>query len=108
MAAPIIFLEGDFFGEGEVVGCCVFPVDQVDGFVGLVDGDFYFCAVAEELVDGEVGGVEVASGGVGGGGELLEGGADVGGGVAACGEVGAEEVGFDVAVVGSLCCQLPR
>ena len=43
----------------------------MDGFVGAVDGDLDFCAVAEELIGAEVGLVEGEAGGVGGGGEFL-------------------------------------
>jgi hypothetical protein len=73
----------------------------VDGFVGLTDGDLDGDAVTEELVGAQVGLIEDDAGGVGGE-EFLQGGVDVGGGVAAIGEVLAQDFGFDVVVVGAL------
>ena len=84
-AAFVSTFEGDFFGNREVVGFGVFPVDEVDGFVGFVQGDLDLGAVAQECVGAEVGLVEGDTCGVGGGFEFLEGGGDLGGGVAAIG-----------------------
>lgn len=91
-------LDGDFFSDREVVGFWVFPVDELDGFGVLAGGGFDLNAVAQEFVDFFVVVVEAAGGLVGCGVEFVEGLADLGGCVALLGEVGGEELFFDVAV----------
>ena len=100
---PLGVLAGDrdFFGEGEVVGGGVFPVDQVDGDrVLLAESGADADAVAQETVDFAVGVVEGLASSEGGGFvELVERLGDEGGGVALALEEPGELGGFDVSVV---------
>ena len=75
------------------------PVDQVHRLVRLAGGDLHRHAVAQELVGAQVGLVERDAGRVGGGLQLLQGGGDVGGGVAAGRQVVAQQRRLDGAVV---------
>ncbi len=91
-------VEGNFFGDREVVGFWVLPVNELNGFGVLAGGGFDLDAVAQEFVDFFVVVVEASSGFVGGAVEFVEGLADLVGSVALLGEVGGEEGCFDVAV----------
>ena len=91
-------LDGDFFGDREVVCFWGFPVDQLDGSGGLAGAGFDLDAVVEKGVDGFVVVVKAAGGFVGFGTEFVEGLGDLGGGVVLAGEVVGEELFFDVAV----------
>lgn len=95
-------LDGDFFGDREVVGFWGFPVDELDGGGGLAGAGFDLDAVVEKGVDGFVVVVEAAGGVVGCGAEFVEGLGDLVGGVVLAGEVIAEEGFFDVAVARSV------
>ena len=107
-AAFVSAFEGDFFGDREVVGFGVFPVDEVDGFVRFSLGDLDLDAVAQESIGAEVGLVESDACGVGGGFEFLEGGGDVGGGVATRSvRFARRSSGSMLRLLGRLC-QLPR
>jgi hypothetical protein len=86
----VFALNGDFFGDREVVGGGVLPVDQGDGFGEFTGGGFDLDAVVEQAVDGFVVFVEAAGGFVGFGAESVEGGADLGRGVALAGDVVGE------------------
>jgi len=88
--ALVASLQRHLFGQREVVFLRVLPVDQVHRFVGLARGDLYRHAVAQELVGAQVRLVERDARRVGGGLELLEGGGDVGAGVATGRQVVAE------------------
>ena len=99
---PLGVLAGDrdFFGEGEVVGGGIFPVDQVDGDRVLAESGADADAVAQETVDLAVGVVEGFAASEGGGlVELVERLGDEGGGVALLLEEAGEVVGFDVPVL---------
>jgi hypothetical protein len=101
-AFGLFALDGDFFGDGEVVGGGYVPVDQGDGSGGFAGTGFDLDAVAEEGVGGFVVVVEIAVGVGGGGAEFVEGGADLGRGVALALEVVGEVGFFDVAVGGAV------
>ena len=88
-------LEGHLLGQGEVVPLGMSPVDQVDGFMGLASAGLHLDPIAQQLVGFQIGLIEGDAGGVGGGFELVEGSGDVGGGVAALGEVCAQEFRLD-------------
>jgi hypothetical protein len=96
-----VAVNGDFFGDGEVVAIGVLPVDEGDGFVVFSGVGFDGDAVAEEAIDFLVVVVEAAVGVVGGA-EFVDGLGDLGGGVSVLGEVVGEEGVFDVAVVGAI------
>ena len=87
------------FRQREVVFLGVVPVDEVHGLVGLTRGDLHRHAVAQELIGAEVRLVERAAGRIGSGLELLEGGGNMGVGIAAALEVVAQARRLDCAVV---------
>ena len=91
--------QGHFLGEREVVLLRVLPVHQMHRLVRLPGGDLHRHAVAQQLVGAQVGLVERDARGVGGGLQLLQGGGDVRGGVAAGCQVVAEDRRLDGAVV---------
>ena len=97
--ALVAALQRHLLGQREVVLLRVLPVDQVHRLVRLARGDLHRHAVAQELVGAQVRLVERDARRVGGGLELLEGGGDVGGGVAAGRQVVAQERRLDGAVV---------
>ena len=99
-ALGVLAGDRDFFGDGEVVGGRVLPVDQVNGDGVLADTGADPGAVAKETVDLAVGVVEGLAPAEGGGlVELVERLGDEGGGVALAFEELREELGLDVPVV---------
>ena len=101
-AAFVLAAQGDFFGDGEVVALRCLPVDEVDGVGDLAGDGFDGDAVVQEVVDGLVVGVEATAVVVGFSAEAVEGGADLGGGVAAAAQVVGEVLFFDVAVANTV------
>ena len=96
----VLARDRDFFGDGEVVGGGIRPVDQVNGDRVLANSGADPGAVAKETVDLAVRVVEcLASAESGGLVELVERFGDEGGGVALALEEPGEVVGFDVPVV---------
>ena len=98
-AALIPAMQGDFFGEGEVVLFRRIPVDQLDGFGDLPGFGFDRHAVAQQVVDGLVVAVERAVAVVGIGVEFVERGVDLGNGIPTVGQEGAQVIFPDVAVL---------
>jgi len=95
----LLVFERDLLGEAKVVFLRVLPVDKVDGVVRFTDRDLHGDAVAEELVNAEIGTIgRVVARGIGGNFEFLQRGRDVGGRVAAFVEVGPEQFRFDATV----------
>ena len=86
-------------GQREVIFLRMFPIDQVHRLVRLARGNLHRHAVAQELVGAQVGLVERDAGRIGGGLQLLQRGGDMGGRIAACRQVVAENGGLDGAVV---------
>jgi hypothetical protein len=75
------------------------PVDQVHLIVGLPCADLYVYAITQELVGTKVRLVERDARRIGSGLQLLEGGGNMGSGVAAGRQVVAEKCGLDGPVV---------
>jgi hypothetical protein len=94
-------LDGDFFGNGEVVGLGIFPVDQPDCSAVLADPGRDFDAIAQELINGVIAVVEALAGVVGDLVEFGQGAVDERGGVARLQE-GAQQERFEVAIVGAI------
>ena len=69
--------QGDFLGDGEVIGLGVGPIDQVDGGGGLIHGGLDLHAIAQQAEDPLVGFVETALAGICGLSQLVEGTADL-------------------------------
>jgi hypothetical protein len=95
----VVAVEGDFFGDGEIVLQRLGPVDEMDGFGGLAYVRLHGDAVAQQLVHRFVVGVGAAGLVVGLGAESVDGFGDLGGRVAGAGEIGGEEGLLDVGVV---------
>jgi len=58
-ALGILAADGDLFGNGEVVGLRVLPVDEPDGLELLAGAFLHLHTVAQQLVDGLVGVVQM-------------------------------------------------
>ena len=97
--ALVAAFQRHLLGQREVVLLRVLPVDQVHRLVRLARGDLHRHAVAQELVGAKVRLVERDARRIGGGLQLLQGGGDVGSGVAAGCQVVAQERRLDGAVV---------
>jgi len=97
--ALVAALQRHLVSQREIVLLRVLPVDQVHRLMCLACGNLHRHAVAQELIGAQVGLVERDAGRVGGSIELLQRGGDVGGRVAARGEIAAEERRLDAAVV---------
>ena len=91
--------QGDFLGDGEVIGFGVGPIDQVDGGGGLIHGGLDLHAIAQEAVDPLVGFVETALAGICGLSHLEKGTADLRCAVALDLQVLREDGCIDKAVV---------
>ena len=91
-------LEGDFLGNGEVIGFRMLPIDQGNGGGGLIGGGFHLHAVDQQRIHTPIGFIEPHLAHIGGGLQLIEGATDFGGAIAAALQAGAEDFRFDVAV----------
>ena len=100
IGAPFVAtLQGHLFGEGEVVGGGVFPVDQVHRLVRGGDRGLHIDAVAQQRVGAQVGLIERGAGHLDHLHQARQGGVDLVIGIAAGREVRAQQVRLDATVV---------
>jgi len=91
-------LQRDLFGQGKVVAFRMFPVDQLDVFMGLAGRQQHLDRVAQQVIHPHVGLIEGIAAHLGGCLQLQQRGGDVLVGVAATAQVGAQELRLDAAV----------
>lgn len=95
----MVAVQRDFLGDGEIVLRRVFPVDEPDIHGVLARRRLHRHAVAQQAVHRLVVVVQTAVGVVGLGAQPVERAADLRGMVITLGEIGGEQIFFDIAVI---------